>query len=278
MFVGVPAEPEGAALPSFDSCDAITRCGGYPCSLNAETIAAMCEAIRIDVDVARWPARNERGAERVGRRLLRARRGLSAWAAPPSDTNGNICRAVQVPDTSEFARDGALEEGVDLLTDAFGRWGPARTVWNQDAYQVTNVGDEGTIPRTRDVMLPTSFRSNVASTAARRSSCRSARASRGRRVRWGHTARARRRGLKRGTRSASAGQQVRFEDVDGERLCEGATLDVVAPRDCVAVRCELADSAVSSASVVAIVNPEQRTPECGRAEENVSAPAALGCE
>jgi hypothetical protein len=204
--------------------------------------------------------------------------GFACHPAPPSDPNGNTCRAVRVPDTSEFARDGVLEEGVDLLTDAFGRWGPARTVWNQDAYQVTNVGDEGTIPRTRDVVLPTSFRSNVASTA------RAARAAdlRARRVVvecGGGTPRALGAEVcNRGTRSASAGQQVHFEGVDGERLCEAVTLDVVAPGDCVAVRCELADSAVSSASVVAIVNPEQRTPECGSAEENVSAPAALGCE
>lgn len=45
---------------------------------------------------------------------------------PSEDADGNTCRAVRVPDPSAFARFGALEEGIDVLTDAFGRWAPAR--------------------------------------------------------------------------------------------------------------------------------------------------------
>jgi hypothetical protein len=79
----------------------------------------------------------------------------------------------------------------------------------------------------------------------------------------------------RGTRAASVGQRVRFESL-GALLCEGATEEVVSPGRCVEVRC--AATVAAGATVVAIVNPDERTPECGDVAENASAPAVLACE
>jgi hypothetical protein len=40
--------------------------------------------------------------------------------------------------------------GVVVLRDAEDRWAASRPIWNQHAYAVTNVNDDGTIPRTSD--------------------------------------------------------------------------------------------------------------------------------
>ncbi|MFO0668530.1 MAG: hypothetical protein U0235_02735 [Polyangiaceae bacterium] len=57
--------------------------------------------------------------------------------------------------------------GVAVLRDEKDRWAPSRPVWNQHAYAVTNVGDNGSIPKTsavkpnwRDPTL-NNFRQNV---------------------------------------------------------------------------------------------------------------------
>jgi hypothetical protein len=43
------------------------------------------------------------------------------------------------------------ERGVTVIGDADDSWVPGRKVWNQHAYSITNVDDEGTIPRSPDV-------------------------------------------------------------------------------------------------------------------------------
>ncbi|MBQ9817609.1 MAG: VCBS repeat-containing protein, partial [Proteobacteria bacterium] len=53
---------------------------------------------------------------------------------------GNVCRAVQ----------GKKMPGVTILRDRLDRWVSSRTVWNQHAYNITNVNDDGTIPKTSD--------------------------------------------------------------------------------------------------------------------------------
>jgi hypothetical protein len=200
--------------------------------------------------------------------------GFACHPAPADDTMGNTCRAVRVPDTSAYAFDGALEEGIDLLTDAFGRWGPARTVWNQDAYEVVNVGDDGAIPRARDLRIGSTFRSNVP-TEGRGAGAADLRV-RGVAVDCdaGAPSSLRAEVCNRGTRVATSGQLVRFVS-EGAVLCEGTTDDVVVPGRCVAVRCSARPA--SGASVTATVNPEQRTPECGELAENASAPTVLAC-
>ncbi|MHB8875906.1 MAG: hemolysin, partial [Myxococcaceae bacterium] len=43
---------------------------------------------------------------------------------------------------------GAPQHGVLVLHDVLDRWVSSRPIWNQHAYSVTNVNDDGTIPRT----------------------------------------------------------------------------------------------------------------------------------
>ncbi|NUQ12649.1 MAG: hypothetical protein HUU26_10045, partial [Gemmatimonadaceae bacterium] len=42
-------------------------------------------------------------------------------------------------------------DGVRVIGDVLGRWSPSRPVWNEHAYSVTNVRDDGRVPRSSDV-------------------------------------------------------------------------------------------------------------------------------
>jgi hypothetical protein len=52
---------------------------------------------------------------------------------------GKVCRA---------AHPVGVSAGVRVIADAADRWIGARPIWNQHAYSVTNVNDDGTVPRT----------------------------------------------------------------------------------------------------------------------------------
>ncbi len=64
--------------------------------------------------------------------------------------------------------------GIRVLRDVMDRWAASRPIWNQHAYSVTNVNDDGTIPRTsawmRNFSDPTlnNFRMNAQGTLERR--------------------------------------------------------------------------------------------------------------
>ncbi len=58
-----------------------------------------------------------------------------------SGGSGQVCRA--------FHRDCVA--GLRIYRDARDRWAGSRTIWNQHGYHVTNVNDDGTIPRTSAV-------------------------------------------------------------------------------------------------------------------------------
>ncbi|MCC6995272.1 MAG: VCBS repeat-containing protein [Deltaproteobacteria bacterium] len=61
-------------------------------------------------------------------------------AAGPAPA-GMVCRATHAPA-------GQFDRGVRVLRDRLDRWVTARQVWNQHAYSITNVDDQGRIPRT----------------------------------------------------------------------------------------------------------------------------------
>ncbi len=82
---------------------------------------------------------------------------LTCTAPLAGDTGtGNVCRASY----------GHLH-GVRVYSDVHNRWAASRAIWNQHAYSVTNVNDDGTIPRSSAVMnnwqVPglNNFRQNV---------------------------------------------------------------------------------------------------------------------
>jgi len=54
---------------------------------------------------------------------------------------GNVCRATN-PNNKDTAG------GVKVLRDRLDRWASSRPMWNQHAYSITNINDDGTIPKT----------------------------------------------------------------------------------------------------------------------------------
>ena len=63
-----------------------------------------------------------------------------ACVPPPAGTpgTGNTCRAAHPHGLS----------GIRVYEDANDKWVRSRTIWNQHAYSVTNVNEDGTIPKT----------------------------------------------------------------------------------------------------------------------------------
>ncbi len=93
----------------------------------------------------------------------------NTWNAPISDGNdkesGLICTSpiAGTPGTGNVCRmqHGAVDfrpvaekwfTGVFVYRDALDRWASSRSMWNQHAYSVTNINDNGTIPKTSEWM------------------------------------------------------------------------------------------------------------------------------
>ncbi|AKF10951.1 hypothetical protein [Sandaracinus amylolyticus] len=86
---------------------------------------------------------------------------VAAIAGTPGD--GNVCRAQH--------RDCVA--GIRVYRDGSDRWPSSRTIWNQHGYHVTNVEEDGTIPRTSEMRANwaddelNNFRQNVQGEGAR---------------------------------------------------------------------------------------------------------------
>lgn len=89
-------------------------------------------------------------------------------AAPIDGSSGNVCRATHPGTTANLT-------GVRVLRDRLDRWASSRSLWNQHAYSVTNVEDDGQIPMTMDwtpnwtVAGLNNYRQNVQGEADRKS-------------------------------------------------------------------------------------------------------------
>jgi hypothetical protein len=59
---------------------------------------------------------------------------------PPMASDGNVCRATN-PNTT------TSKGGIRILKDRLDRTASSRSLWNQDAYSITNINDDGTIPK-----------------------------------------------------------------------------------------------------------------------------------
>ncbi len=77
-------------------------------------------------------------------------KGGSVCATPLEGTpgSGNVCR-MQHPNPDGAQRDTLLN-GVKVYRDKLDRWAPSRNLWNQHAYSITNINDDGSIPRSSE--------------------------------------------------------------------------------------------------------------------------------
>jgi hypothetical protein len=119
------------------------------CSVSCPALDPIDNGVRCDVD-ADCPGSTKCVREQPTDPIGRCRCAVAAdcglpnltCADPPSGPSpkGQVCRA-QHPS-------GAAERGILVLHDALDRWVPSRAIWNQHAYAVTNVNDDGTVPKT----------------------------------------------------------------------------------------------------------------------------------
>ncbi len=63
--------------------------------------------------------------------------------------NGNVCRS-QHPMESYKPEGDKLLSGVKVYRDKLDRWASSRNLWNQHAYSITNINDDGSVPRTSE--------------------------------------------------------------------------------------------------------------------------------
>jgi hypothetical protein len=177
---------------------------------------------------------------------------------------GNVCRAAHPR--------GAL--GIRVYRDASDNWVRSRMIWNQHAYHVTNVNDDGTIPRTSAAginwtsMGLNNFRANVQGDAD--PGAAPDLTSRGTPVSCdaagvailGATA------CNRGAEPVGAGLRVSFYDGDpdtgGPEICSALTTRVLAPGECETVSCAWmgAPTEPPGRDVTVVADSDGATGEC----------------
>ena len=189
-------------------------------------------------------------------------------AAPPAGTPGagNTCRAAH----TRGAR------GIRVYRDALDRWVNSRPVWNQHAYFVTNVEDDGTIPATSDARLNwrveglNNYRQNIEgdlrALAAPDITSRDGEAILYCDPLDGSLT------LEvvvcnRGTEPVADSMVVEFFDgpvADDVRICRGSTSARLAAGDCTTVSCRWPDPPVGDAArdVYVVPDPDDRDLEC----------------
>jgi hypothetical protein len=173
--------------------------------------------------------------------------------------DGKVCRAGH-PATSL--------QGVRVIRDALDRWVNSRPIWNQHAYAVTNVNDDGTIPRTSawraNWKTPglNDFRQNKQGTVdpsklpdltagAGAAACDGS---------GGMTLSAN--VCDRGTADAGGGVTLTFFDDAGQPICSTTTQHTLAPGGCEPVSCDWATPPSGPVDVTAVVDPDHQRAEC----------------
>ncbi len=68
--------------------------------------------------------------------------------APLDGSGGNVCRALHP--LSESADQKMSWNALYVYRDVLDRWADSRPLWNQHAYSITNIDDDGKIPATKD--------------------------------------------------------------------------------------------------------------------------------
>ncbi len=119
------------------------------CNVSCPALDPIDDGVRCDTG-ADCPGTTTCVRENAGDQYGRCRCAADADCGSPSlscadpiagpSPMGKVCRA-QHPQ-------GTAQSGVLVLHDVLDRWVPSRHIWNQHAYAVTNVNEDGTIPKT----------------------------------------------------------------------------------------------------------------------------------
>jgi hypothetical protein len=68
---------------------------------------------------------------------------------PGTAGTGNVCRMTH-PQIGARADADKIYSGVRVLRDRLDRWASSRPLWNQHAYNITHINDDGTVPKTSE--------------------------------------------------------------------------------------------------------------------------------
>jgi len=66
---------------------------------------------------------------------------------PGTPGTGNVCRMMHGNVTTKQTSDKWFT-GIRVYKDKLDRWASSRAMWNQHAYSITNIGDDGKVPKT----------------------------------------------------------------------------------------------------------------------------------
>jgi hypothetical protein len=107
---------------------------GLHCDVDADCVSGTCDA-----GLCRCSAGADCCADKDDAKCLE----LGYLCAPPpagTPGTGNTCRAAHPHGVS----------GIRVYTDANDKWVRSRMIWNQDAYAITHVNEDGTIPKSSE--------------------------------------------------------------------------------------------------------------------------------
>ena len=162
-------------------------------------------------------------------------------------------------------------QGIRVYEDAADRWVRSRTIWNQHAYAVTHVNEDGTIPKTsswaNNWVTPglNNFRQNVPGTAdAKDISDLTAQAGYSFACNSSGGAQLTSQACNRGTAPVGAGVSVGFY-VAGAKVCSARTTQPLDPGKCEQVSCTWATppgAAASAVDVTVLPNDDGAIAEC----------------
>jgi hypothetical protein len=233
---------------------------GAQCMTNADCISSSCVSgyCRCTTSSQCCSANNDAACIEAG----------TECEPPPAGTpgTGNTCRA---PHPHGL-------QGIRVYGDAKDRWVQSRQIWNQHAYAVTNIAEDGTVPSTS--MWPANwsttglnnFRQNVPGEAdgnpegdvtAQAGSfftCAGGQATFAEPI------------CDRGTAPVAAGVNVGFY-VNGTKVCSGQTTQAIAVGKCVTVSCTWTSppgTMASEVNVSVVADDGGATPECDTSNDD----------
>ncbi len=248
------ASGDGILCQTLDQNGVDPQFPGLRCETNADCVSGACESgfCRCTTSAQCCGAMDDAACLEEGFKC----------APPPAGTPGagDTCRAAHPHGVS----------GIRVYSDANDKWVRSRTIWNQHAYAVTHVNEDGTIPKTSDwhdnwdQSTLNNFRQNVpgnqngAATgdltagASHDFACNGGAATLSAPI------------CNRGADSIGAGLSVGFY-VNGVKVCGAETTQALAPDECETVSCTwnsppaTADTAVN---VTVIPNDDGAYTEC----------------